>query len=197
MLFSVYALFLFILTAFVAAAPAGSSHGSSGVTVVGAIRLESKATYVSGGTWTQQGTPLVSRLFCRMVNLYLTHLTGRSGRYHPLTCVCLYFICFATACNYPQLHKQQLLQHCTDSRIMLIWHVGHVIFLYAYPFRRYPYAPFVRTSLLPYQYHPLSVMPCSLYAYYLVLITVLSLTLLISCLCSCMYIKACTCRVEL
>ncbi|KAF8336097.1 hypothetical protein F5887DRAFT_988202 [Amanita rubescens] len=89
--FSVYALFLFILTAFVAAAPAGSSLGNSGATEVGETRLENSAGYVSGGIWTRQSTPSVSRLCCRMVHLYLTHLTGRSAR------------------NYAHLHKQQYL----------------------------------------------------------------------------------------
>src|SRR6266576_5530780 len=83
MLFSVYALFLFVLTTFVAAVPAGSRSRGNEATSVVTISLETEAAYVCdhGGIWTRQGSRSVSRLFCRMVHLSLTHLTARSGRY--------------------------------------------------------------------------------------------------------------------
>lgn len=72
MLFSVYALFFFFLTAFVAAVPAGSRRGRSGATPVATIPLENEAAYLtSGRSWTRRGGRLVS------------------GRLSPQWCTCI------------------------------------------------------------------------------------------------------------
>ncbi len=48
-------------------------------------------------------------------------------------------------------------------------------FLYAYHIRHSPYARFVRTTSLPYLYHPLSVFLCSTYDSFLITNTVVIL----------------------